>query len=160
TSGRVNVAAPILNAPVMLAQWKLEPDTGQRLAYRKGTLTPVGGVADVSGFAQLSRLLTGNQARRAMTSLAAALLLVGISVMVWRWTARPGVYKFSARHLAGTVLGLVASGIAAVGFLNLGELAGDEQAFVPRDVTFLAPVQQPGSALSVEVANLADKMSF
>ena len=41
----ITVAAPIVNAPVMLAEWKLEPDTGQRLVYRHGSLTPVGGIA-------------------------------------------------------------------------------------------------------------------
>ena len=39
---RVTVAAPIVAAPVMLAEWKLEPDTGRRLIYESGTLTPVG----------------------------------------------------------------------------------------------------------------------
>ena len=53
---RVKVATPIVAAPVMLAEWKLEPDTAQRLVYRKGSLTPVGGVADVSGFAGLARI--------------------------------------------------------------------------------------------------------
>ena len=95
-----------------------------------------------------------------MSSLVAALLLMGISVMVWRWTARAGAYKFSARHLSGTVLGLVAFGLAAVVLINLGDLARDQKILVPRDVTFLAPVQQPGSALSAEVSNLADKASF
>src|SRR5688572_14330757 len=114
TSKRVGVAAPILNAPVMLAQWKLEPDTGQRLVYRTGSLTPAGGVMDVSGFAELARLFTGADARRAMTSLVAALLLTGLSLLVWRWTTRVGVYKFSARHLFGTVLGLISFGVAIV----------------------------------------------
>src|SRR5882672_5413409 len=36
---RVSVGAPIVNAPVMLAEWRLEPDTGQRLVYRRGSLT-------------------------------------------------------------------------------------------------------------------------
>ena len=36
----MNVAAPIVAAPVMLAEWKLEPDEGQRLIYQTGTLTP------------------------------------------------------------------------------------------------------------------------
>ena len=47
----VTVAAPVVNAPVMLAEWKLLPDTGQRLIYRRGSLTPVGGIPDISGFA-------------------------------------------------------------------------------------------------------------
>ena len=56
---RVRVAAPILGAPVMLAEWKIEPDAGQRLVYRAGSLTPVAGLQDASGFAQLVRTLTG-----------------------------------------------------------------------------------------------------
>ena len=40
---RVNVAAPVVAAPVMLAEWKLEPDEGQKLVYQSGTLTPAGG---------------------------------------------------------------------------------------------------------------------
>src|SRR5208282_1529671 len=32
-AGRVSVAAPIVAAPVMLAEWKLEPDEGQRLYF-------------------------------------------------------------------------------------------------------------------------------
>ena len=58
---RVTVAAPIVNAPVMLAEWKLEPDTGQRLVYRRGSLTPAGGIPDVSGFAELARMFTGER---------------------------------------------------------------------------------------------------
>src|ERR1043166_676310 len=62
---RVSIAAPIVAAPVMLAEWKLEPDTNQRLLYRSGSLTPVGGVPDVSGFAGLARMFTGEDAGRA-----------------------------------------------------------------------------------------------
>src|SRR5207253_3245086 len=39
---RVTVGAPVLNAPVMLSEWKLEPDANQRLLYRQGSLTPLG----------------------------------------------------------------------------------------------------------------------
>jgi len=52
----VTVAAPIVAAPVLLTEWKLLPDTGQRLVFRDGSLTPVGGPGDVSGFAGLLRL--------------------------------------------------------------------------------------------------------
>src|SRR5262249_2347129 len=38
---RVTIVAPKVNAPEMLAEWKLEPDAGQRLIFRQGTLTPV-----------------------------------------------------------------------------------------------------------------------
>jgi len=155
----ITVAAPVVSAPVMLAEWKLEPGTGQRLVYRRGSLTPVGGVPDVSGFAELARMFTGYQSSRALTSLFGALVLVGLGVLVWRWTVQGGTYRFSARHLAGTLIGALAILLAIVAFINLGDLARNEARTVPRDVTLLAPVQQAGSALTVEVANIADKAS-
>jgi hypothetical protein len=156
---RISVTAPIVKAPVMLAEWRLEPDTGQRLVYRKGLLTPVGGVTDVSGFAGLARMFRGEEAGLAWTSLLAALVLVAISVLVWRWTSSEGVYKFSARHFLGTLLGLISFGLAIVAFIRLADLAEHQNTFVPRDVTLLAPVQQEGSVLSVEVSNLAAQAS-
>jgi hypothetical protein len=156
---RVFIEAPVVDAPVMLAEWKLEPDTGQRLVYRKGSLTPTGGVPDISGFAQLARTLTGDGAGRALVLLFAGLALVGAAVVVWRWTCREGVFKFSARHFCGTLLGLIASGMAAIAFADLAGLLTEESGELARGVAFLAPIQQAGSALTVEVANFADRVS-
>ena len=153
----ITVAAPVVNAPVLLAEWKLEPDTGQRLVYRHGSLTPAGGMPDISGFAELARVFTGGDASRALTSLFAALLLMALAVAAWRWTVREGVYRFSARHVSGVLLGLLACVLAMVAMLSLGDLVQSQKGSIPRDVTLLAPVQQAGSALTVEVANLADK---
>ncbi len=152
---RVSVAAPVVAAPVMLAQWKIEPDEGQRLVYLKGSLTPVGGVADVSGFAQLARLFKGDESGRAVVSLFAALVLMLLALLVWRWTIREGVHKFSAQHIFGTMIGLATVVLAAFAFANLMDGAGLEESSAPRDVTFLAPVQQAGSALTAEVANVS-----
>jgi len=55
------------------------------------------------------------------------------------------------------VLGLIACGLALAAIIYLGGAAQAHKRGVPRDVTLLAPVQQAGSALTVEVANLADK---
>ncbi len=155
----ITVAAPIVNVPVMLAEWKLEPDTGQRLVYRHGSLTPVGGVPDVSGFAELARMFTGDESSRALTAFFAVLALMALAVLAWRRTVREGVYRLSSRHLAGTLLGLLALVLAAVAFINLCDLAQTQNRTVPRDVTLLAPIQQAGSALTVQVANLADQPS-
>jgi len=155
----ITVAAPIVNAPVMLAEWKLEPDTGQRLVYRRGSLTPVGGMPDISGFAELARVFMGSEASRALTSLFAALLLMALAVAAWRGADRAGVYRFSARHLSGTLFGLIAFVLAMVAFISLGDLVQSQKGSLPREVTLLAPVQQAGSALTVVVANLADKPS-
>ncbi|MBM3832676.1 MAG: hypothetical protein FJ403_05270 [Verrucomicrobia bacterium] len=154
TPKRVAIATPIVAAPVMLAEWKLAPDAGQRLIYRRGSLTPVDGVADISGFAQLNKAFSGLDAAQALVSLIAALLLVGIALVVWRWTVREGVYRYSARHLFGTVLGLIAVAMAIAALISLGDLAAQQNVAVSREVTFLAPVQQAGTGLNVEVANI------
>ncbi|HWW02358.1 MAG TPA: hypothetical protein VNZ64_21850 [Candidatus Acidoferrum sp.] len=157
--GRINVAAPLVNAPVMLAEWKLEPDTAQRLVYRGGSLMPVGGVADISGFAELSRLFSGDDAGAALASLATALGMMGAALVVWRWAAQRGAYKLSPRHLVGTTAGLLALVLAIVAFAKLADATGRYTSFLPRDVTLLAPVQQAGSSLTVEVANFSEKAS-
>jgi len=155
----LSVAAPILNAPVMVAEWKLEPDTNQRLVYRRGSLVPVGGVPEVSGFAGLARTFTGDDAARAWTALFTGLVLMAAALVVWRWTVRQQVYRFTTRHVLGTLLGIVASVLALVAVFNLAGLVENQKSYSPRDVAFLAPVQQAGSALAVEVLNVADKFS-
>lgn len=155
----VTVAAPIVHAPAMLAEWKLEPDTGRRLVYRHGSLTPAGGIPDVSGFAGLARMFTGSESRRALTALFACLGLMALAILIWRWTVHANPYRFSARHISGLLLGLLAVVLAAVAFAGLVDQAQNQARSVPRNMTLLAPVQQAGSALTVEVANVADKPS-
>lgn len=156
----VTVAAPIIaEAPVMLAEWKLEPDDGRRLIFRSGSLLPVGGVPDISGFAQLQRLFSSQEAGRAWTQLAWAFVLLGAALVAWRWATHGDVWKYSARHLGGIAVGLVGLVLAGVMLFHFYELAGWESSSLPRDVSFLAPVQQAGSALRVEVSNVPDQAS-
>jgi hypothetical protein len=157
---RVTVAAPIVAAPVMLAEWKLEPDTGRRLIYRSGSLTPAGGVPDISGFAGLARIFSSQEAGRAWTLIFSAFVLLGAALVAWRWATRGDAMKYSARHLGGMVIGLAALLLAGVMMERLSEMTGLENSSLPRDVTFLAPVQQAQSALTVEVANVADEASL
>ena len=148
------VTAPIVGAPVMLEQWNLEPDPGQRLVYRGGSLTPVGGVGDISGFAGLARLFKGSGAHKAGVLLVAMLALVGLAVAALRWAVGNGTGKFSFRHVAGLVVGAGVFVMAIVMLSNLGTMAREMDRVLPRGLTFLAPVQQAESPLSVDVANL------
>jgi hypothetical protein len=156
---RVTIAAPVVAAPVMLAEWHLEPDSGRRLIYRDGSLTPVGGVPDVSGFAGWVRIFSSEEAGKARTSLIVALVLVGSALVVWRWAARGGVHKYSARHLGGLTLGLVALVMAAICVGQFNEVAGRQARSLPMNVTFLAPVQQASSPLIVELENVSVQTS-
>ncbi len=157
---QVSIAGPMVFAPVMLAEWRLEPDTGQRLVYQSGSLTPVGGRSDRSGFAGLTRALAGENAARAWTLLSSGLLLAALAVLVWRWTAREGVYRFSARFWLSLLLGVSACGLAAMTFTQLGFLLQRQDVPLSRNVTFIAPVQQPESALTAEVRNMDERPWF
>jgi hypothetical protein len=151
----VNVATPIVAAPVMLAEWKLQPDEGQQLQFRRGTLTPVGGTADVSGFAQIAQTLRGSNAGVFIFSLVKALGFLFLALILWRWAVAEGVYRFTVRHLVGTVIGLLALAIAIFSFLQISSAFESLPVTAPNPLTFLAPVQQAGSALTVQVANVA-----
>ena len=156
----VTVSAPIANAPVMLAEWKIAPDPGRRLVYRNGSsLQPAGGTVDVSGFAQLARLFQGDQAGSALTLLFAVLGLVALALAVWRWMLRAGAWKYGPWHIGGLIVGLVAFVLVMASLARLAHLANDAQAHLPGDLRFLAPVQKSGSALHITVSNILDKAS-
>ncbi len=156
---KVKVSTPIVGAPVLLVEWKLEPDTAQRLVYRDGSLTPAEGVVDVSGFAGLGRMFGGHDAGQATIALVAVLGLLALAVALWRGATSPEVAKFCPRFWSGLILGGMAFLLSGFAFLSLGEVAENHSATLPRDLTFLAPVQQAGQALSVEVGNVEDESS-
>jgi hypothetical protein len=57
------------------------------------------------------------------------------------------------------MIGVIALTLAGILLAQLGELAAAENGSVPRDVSFLAPIQQAASPLRVEVSNVADEAS-
>jgi hypothetical protein len=150
----VKLATPVVAAPVMLVEWKLEPDEGQRLDFLSGTLTPAGRTTDALGFAQIEQLpRTGNWAS-AVSPLVVSLVLIALALLLWRWAAGEGVHKSSPRHLFGGVAGFAAIFFATVSLVHLAGAFEHIPNVAPGGVTFDAPVQQANSALSVEVANV------
>jgi hypothetical protein len=156
----LKLSAPLIDTPVMLAQWKLEPDTGQRLVYRGGSLTPTSGVTDGSGFAQLAGLFVGEQAGHAQVEAVILLVLLASGLLICAWASAPGVHRFSARHVAGLLVGTLAFLFAIVAFVQLVSLVQGQKISLPREFSFLVPVQQPGASLSLQMANVSDKLSF
>ncbi len=149
----MNLAAPIVAVPVMLAKWQIEPDQGQRLDCESGTLTPANRTMDNSGFAQIAKAFRQGRFGDMLMDVCLAVLFLGLTIVVWRWAAGNDVYRFTPRHLVGVVAGVAAIVIATISFVNL--VSGFEPMAngAASDLTFLAPVQQGGSALTVLVAN-------
>src|SRR5437879_5135946 len=80
-------------------------------------------------------------------------------LVIWWWSAQGGVARFSERKVVGSVIGVVAILLGAVAIYNLGAAASRQTIELPRELAFLAPIQQAGSALTIEVSNLPDKVS-
>ena len=150
----VSLAAPVVAAPVMLAEWRLVPDDGQRLLFRSGTLAPADGVGDVSGFAQIARQAKADQMGASWISLAVALVCIVLAIAAWSWAAGRSVYKFSVRHFCGAGIGLAAIIFAAIFIVRAAGTFESANTVAPNNLTFLAPVQQADSALTVAVANV------
>jgi len=157
---RVTISAPTLAAPVMLAEWNVEPEPNQRLVYQAGSLTPAGGIPDNSGFGNMARLFSGGEAGQAGTLLLALLVLTGAALVVWRWAALRNGGTPGACHLAGGIVGLIAFVLALVSLAWLGQRIDRQSMGASGNLTFLAPVQQAGSALTVELANVPDGFSM
>lgn len=156
TPGRVTAQAPTVTVPVLLAEWAMSPDEGHRLVYRGGTLAPEAGIADMSGFTGIARVLFSHE--RGMGKFLMMLIFIGFGVAVWRWAAGEGAYRFGPRHFGGTLIGGVALFLAVVQFAALLNVAARQKQAPPPALSFLAPVQQSQSVLQVEVANVPADM--
>lgn len=151
----VSLAAPVVAAPVMLAKWQIEPDQGQKLEYQSGTLTPANRLPDNSGFGQMAQAFRGHFGDM-LTSICMALLFLGLAIIVWRWASGNEVERFAPRHVLGAIVGFAAILIATLSIVRVANGFETIASESTKDLTFLAPVQQSGSALTVEVANMPE----
>lgn len=150
---RLSVAAPVVDAPVLLAEWRVSPAGGRRLVYRGGTLTPAAGEPDASGFAGVARVLAsedgGDAVRRALVMVAAA----GLGGLVW--SGRFGsARRLGVRHLIAGLVGGVAAALAVVMFAGLVGMAEEAVLEVPSELRFVAPVQQGGESWRVDLTQV------
>src|SRR5262249_2538976 len=107
----------------------------------------------------------------------AALVFVGIALGLWWWAAgtsssRPsppqeerertakGTVFHNMRYLAGGGFGILAALVAMGGVATLLYLAREHSLPLPRELSFVAPVQQPESSLQLWVSNVPEKISF
>jgi len=153
SASRVSVSVPVVSAPVLLAEWKIEPAAGRRLVYRGGTLTPAVGEVDPSGFAGLFRVFRSGTG--ATWGGYVLILVLSVLAAAWIWSVRMGVGpRFGVRHLAAGILGGVAAVVAVAMLVRLGEMAQVGEVAMESDLRFVAPIQQGDTAWRVDVANL------
>ena len=154
----IRIATPIAEAPVMLAQWKLLPDTGQRLEYQEGSLTPADGETDRSGFGQVARCIQNVGFGTIAVTLLLPLALLALTLRLWRWGSQAQA-KFTRRHIAGLLFGVAGLVLSVVLLSRFTELVGQQRSHAPGELTFVAPVQQAGTSISLTLLNLEDTRS-
>ncbi|MBL9171127.1 MAG: phage tail tape measure protein [Verrucomicrobiales bacterium] len=151
----LTLSLPALSAPVLLEEWRLEPESGRRLVYRSGSIAPADRPASTGGASGLARWMESSNPSR----LAALAGLAGVLILLALWVMRVATAKdcsrFSSRHVIGGIVALV--GFAGA-FFALGLAMNLLSAQMPpasAGLRFLVPVQPPDRILSVEVQNLA-----
>jgi hypothetical protein len=150
----LTIAAPIVTAPVLLANWKIEPETGQKLLYRGGSLAPIKAANNNSGFAILVRLWNSLSPRSTYGACGIMLALLVVGVVTFRFASGADSYKFSPRHLLGGLLGAVACAAAIALLFQFVELALSFKTEIPPGLEFIVPIQQPESSLILQVAHV------
>ena len=151
---RLTVALPRIAGPVLLSEWKIEPESGQRLVYRSGTITPERSQGDSSGFGGLLRLLRGSWSGAAGSAWIGAVGLLLLTTWVLRIATGRGANKFGVRHLLGGVIGLLGTAGMVLLLGQLVELARGVAVSPVADLRFVAAIQQPETPWSAEINNL------
>lgn len=151
--GRLTVVAPVISAPVLLSEWRMEPDAGRRLIYRGGTLTPELQGTGVSGFAGLLRMIQDGWQGEAVRWLGKGFALILLGVFVWRYASGATISRFGMRHVLGGLLGLIGFIGMAVALGRLSQIAASFGAEIPLHLRFVAAIQQANSLQSVDVIN-------
>ncbi|MBL9128420.1 MAG: hypothetical protein JNL97_12270, partial [Verrucomicrobiales bacterium] len=150
---RLTVAAPVVAAPVLLAEWRIEPATGRRLVYQGGTLTPAVGEPDPSGFAGLARLLRSHSASDLVRYALILVAATAVAALMWSGWAVRGP-RFRAQHLFAGLLGAISAVVAVVMVFQLRDLAKGTVLSLPNDLRFVAPIQQGDVSWRVQLANV------
>ncbi len=150
----LTIAAPIVAAPVLLANWKIEPETGQRLLYRGGTLAPSRTPSAHSGFAILAQLWRSGPVERNSGIFIIVFALLIAEVITFRFASGRDTHKFSPRHFLGGLLGAVACFAAIVLLFQFVELAFSFNTGIAPGLEFVVPIQQAESSLVLEVAHV------
>lgn len=150
---RIHIAAPTLGAPILLADWHLQGESGQRIQYIRGSLLPTGTQDPRSLIQSIRRNWISSPSTRTWGSLftMTSLFLVGIAVI--RLSTMGSTHRFSLRHASGGVVAGLAFAIAAYSCLQLSQTVISQPDPEPADVRFAASVLPPDAVLSTTISS-------
>lgn len=150
---RLTLRAPVVAAPILLAEWRLEPSDGRRLIFRGGTLAPTDEGVDPTGFGALSRMFGFEHRRQTIGYLV--LVTAGMMVMFWVWSGirSGGGRRFGLRHWLAGAMGGAALAAAVVGLIGLKQMVEGAEGYLPTGLRFVAPIQQADAEWTLRVVN-------
>lgn len=158
---KVPIALPKVNAPILLASWNVSPDTGYRLLYDGGSVSPNASVTDVSGFVWFGKFLDGlfSRERQGYWWFAWASLAVGS--LVWLCGTSSKRFRFDGVNVVALAVGVVGIGFAAFVFVDLAQYSSRWNLQPDTALKFIIPVQAAGNTLNIALANqsLADSQA-
>ncbi|HON07337.1 MAG TPA: hypothetical protein PLW02_04455, partial [Verrucomicrobiota bacterium] len=145
---KISLTTPALDVPILLTEWNISPDKNYRLKYVGGTIKPVS-ESSFSGFAGLVKMMRTSQGM----FLVATLCLIALTAIL---------YYVATCKLAGLqwvrrvclVGGIIFSVISIISLLILIFLPVRSASDFERALSFLAPIQDAGKAISLQIENI------
>ena len=152
---RVRVALPRVDAPILLSDWKVNPDGGYRLTLKKGTVRPAQHPGDISGFAWLHYVPRGPRGEEPVLLLGIALISIVVGSLILRWATTEGRRRFEVRNTTGLILGGASLALGLWALMSVMGVASSRHLGQEMQLAFSMPVQAPGDAGEILLSNHA-----
>ncbi|MEO1861902.1 MAG: hypothetical protein ABGY13_02365, partial [Verrucomicrobiia bacterium] len=140
----VRVTLPMVDSPLLLANWNVKPDSEYRLELIAGNVEPNGVRPDLSGFA----LLKQGDMRLAFAGFAAF-----VGGLLVRCGTRTGRHRWDWQNVLGQLIGwpLMLGSLILLGFV--AAYAAEQSLHVEPELVFTSSVLEAKKELSITVNN-------
>lgn len=138
-ASRLRVDLPRISAPVLLTEWNLTPDSGQRLDFVDGVSMPRDQRPSITTYDWLYERLKGDKAQRELALLGTAQCLILLALGLWKWITSQ-TNRNRAKYYSGLIIGLAATLLAGLIWIHL-----------IRHATLFTSLSQPGLQLLLPV---------
>jgi len=150
----LHVAAPSLEAPVLLTDWQFKAEEGFRLDFLSGGITPINARPNNDGFTWLHKLVNGGLGRRPLGYLGGALLAAFAATLLVQFARRTGKTWKDGSVIGLGFAGITLCGLAFILVFRLLDFASMPSGETWSNLEFRAPVQLSGAELDVTIRNV------